>query len=72
MKISFLRIWLATALLASVLPAFSQTPAASTGGESARQTVKPRTLSTANAPHLGDFDQMLERRVIRIYAPYSR
>ncbi len=35
MKISFLRIWLATALLASVLPAFSQTPAASTGGESA-------------------------------------
>lgn len=72
MKISHMRVWLATALLALALPALAQTPATSSGGESARQTVKPRTLSTANAPRLGDFDQMLERRVIRVYVPYSR
>lgn len=72
MNTSSLRIWLATALLALALPAFPQTPAASSAGESTKHTVKPRTLSTANAPRLGDFDQMLERRVIRVYVPYSR
>lgn len=73
MNMSFLRIWLATVLLVLALPALAQTPAAaSSGGESARHAAKPRTLSTANAPRLGDFDQMLERRVIRVYVPYSR
>jgi membrane-bound lytic murein transglycosylase MltF len=31
-----------------------------------------RKLAIANKPWTGDFDQMLERRVIRVYAPYSR
>jgi len=33
---------------------------------------KPRQLSLENRPWKGDFDQMLERRVIRVLAPYSR
>jgi hypothetical protein len=32
----------------------------------------PRKLSIANRPWTGDFDKMLERRVIRVYAPFSR
>ena len=32
----------------------------------------PRKLSIANKPWTGDFDKMLERRVIRVYAPFSR
>jgi membrane-bound lytic murein transglycosylase MltF len=31
-----------------------------------------RKLAIANKTWMGDFDQMLERRVIRVYAPYSR
>jgi membrane-bound lytic murein transglycosylase MltF len=33
---------------------------------------KPRQLTIANKKWTGDFDQMLERRMIRIYAPFSR
>ena len=33
---------------------------------------KPRQLTIANKPWTGDFDQMLERRMIRVYAPFSR
>ena len=33
---------------------------------------KPRQLTIANKPWTGDFDGMLERRWIRVYAPYSR
>jgi len=33
---------------------------------------KPRTLAIANKPWSGDFDKMLERRMIRVFAPYSR
>jgi membrane-bound lytic murein transglycosylase MltF len=31
-----------------------------------------RHLNIATKPFTGDFDQMLERRMIRVYAPYSR
>ena len=31
-----------------------------------------RQLTVANKPWTGDFDKMLERRMIRVYAPYSR
>jgi membrane-bound lytic murein transglycosylase MltF len=34
--------------------------------------VKARQLSLAFKPWTGDFDGMLERRVIRVYVPYSR
>jgi len=33
---------------------------------------KPRQLSLQNEPWTGDFDQMLQRRIIRVLAPYSR
>ena len=33
---------------------------------------KPRQLVIANKPWTGDFDKMLERRIIRVYAPFSR
>ena len=32
----------------------------------------PRKLSIANKAWTGDFDKMLERRMIRVYAPFSR
>jgi membrane-bound lytic murein transglycosylase MltF len=32
----------------------------------------PRKLAIANKPWTGDFDKMLERRMIRVYAPFSR
>ena len=35
-------------------------------------TVAPRKFSLENKPRLGDFDQMLERRAIRVLLPYSR
>src|SRR5262249_49219149 len=33
---------------------------------------KPRQLQIQNKPWTGDFDRMLERRMIRVYAPFSR
>jgi membrane-bound lytic murein transglycosylase MltF len=33
---------------------------------------KPRQLAIANRPWTGDFDRMLERRIVRVYAPFSR
>ncbi|HET9734067.1 MAG TPA: transporter substrate-binding domain-containing protein [Burkholderiales bacterium] len=33
---------------------------------------KPRQLSLANEPWMGDFDAMLERRIVRVLVPYSR
>src|SRR5512134_2157211 len=32
----------------------------------------PRQLSLQNEPWTGDFDKMLERRIIRVLVPYSR
>ena len=36
------------------------------------ESSKPRQLVIANKPWTGDFDKMLERRMIRVYAPFSR
>jgi membrane-bound lytic murein transglycosylase MltF len=44
-------------------PAPSSTPAAST---------QPRALATTSKPWTGDFDRMLERRMIRVLIPFSR
>ena len=33
---------------------------------------KPRRLAIANKPWFGDFQKLLERRMIRVYAPFSR
>ena len=56
------------ALLAS--GAWAQAPAAKPAPESREATA--RRLDVTNKPLFGDFDKMLERRVIRVYAPYSR
>lgn len=40
--------------------------------EEAAAPAKPRQLSLQNDPWTGDFNQMLERRIIRVLAPYSR
>jgi membrane-bound lytic murein transglycosylase MltF len=52
--------------LALSCAAHGQTPAADADAS------KPRQLAIANKPWTGDFDKMLERRVVRVYAPYSR
>jgi membrane-bound lytic murein transglycosylase MltF len=46
--------------------------AAPLGAQEKAAPAKPRQLSLQNEPWRGDFDQMLERRVIRVLAPYSR
>ena len=50
----------------------SQEKAKSASQEKAAAPAKPRQLSLQNEPWTGDFDQMLERRIIRVLAPYSR
>ena len=39
---------------------------------SEKSAAAPRKLAIANKVWKGDFEQMLERRVIRVFAPYSR
>ena len=64
---------LAVALLSGAVPASAQpgSPPAATEPRDATGE-KLRQLSIANRPWMGDFDRMLDRRVIRVYAPYSR
>jgi membrane-bound lytic murein transglycosylase MltF len=50
-------------VLSQAVPA-SASPAPATG--------HPRQLAINNKPWTGDFDKMLERRMIRVYAPFSR
>jgi membrane-bound lytic murein transglycosylase MltF len=38
----------------------------------ASEASQPRQLEIANSVWTGDFDKMLERRMIRVYAPFSR
>jgi membrane-bound lytic murein transglycosylase MltF len=54
------------AVLAAALPALAQQPPAAAPVE------KPRQLVLETKPWKGDFDGMLERRVIRMLTPYSR
>jgi hypothetical protein len=58
----------ALAVLTWTMPAFGQSPpaVAPSGAAPLRQ------LTIANKPWTGDFDRVLERRVIRVNAPYSR
>jgi membrane-bound lytic murein transglycosylase MltF len=48
----------------------SATPAQPAGTDAPADV--PRKLSIVNKKWTGDFDRMLERRMIRVYAPYSR
>jgi membrane-bound lytic murein transglycosylase MltF len=54
------------ALAALCSAAFAAPESPGTGDTSTRK------LTLATKPFTGDFDQMLERRMIRVYAPYSR
>ena len=52
----------------------AQVPAGNPAAASSTDTAAdaPRKLTIANKKWTGDFDRMLERRMIRVYAPYSR
>ena len=60
-------------LLLGIATASAQAPAPTTPAAAPASTpVKARQLTVTNKPFTGDFDAMLERRIIRVYAPYSR
>lgn len=42
------------------------------GASVATGSARPRRLTIANRVWTGDFDKMLERRMIRVCAPFSR
>ena len=69
-----LRGWVVLAFLAGAGFAQAQTAPAGTSPAAGKMDVaaEPRRLQIANKPWKGDFDAMLERRMIRIYAPFSR
>ena len=56
-------------LLAAALAAAGSAPGCAAGSKA---DAEARRLSLATKPWKGDFDGMLERRVVRIYVPYSR
>ena len=80
MNSTILRNGVAAALIAFVPLALAQAPAAKQKADGATAAEAPkgvdsgkaRQLVIENKPRLGDFDSMLERRLIRVYAPYSR
>jgi membrane-bound lytic murein transglycosylase MltF len=56
--------------LATLLVAFSGV--APVAAQDKAAPAAPRQLSLANEPWAGDFDGMLERRIVRVLVPYSR
>ncbi|WP_454751607.1 transglycosylase SLT domain-containing protein [Cupriavidus necator] len=64
-----------TYAVAQQKPAPASAPAAAPAAKAAAGTAAPaapRGLSLANKPRTGDFDTMLNSRVIRVLVPYSR
>ena len=72
MTTAMLRSLIACTLLAFSQPALAQAAKSSPANEQVMPATKLKQLHTSSAVRLGDFDQMLERRMIRVYAPYSR
>ncbi|HET9701708.1 MAG TPA: transporter substrate-binding domain-containing protein, partial [Burkholderiales bacterium] len=60
------------AVLAAALLLIAPLSLAETAKAAAAPATQPRQLSTESKPWKGDFDQMVERRVIRVLVPYSR
>jgi membrane-bound lytic murein transglycosylase MltF len=60
-----------SALAAAAIGVGIQTASAATPTDAA-PPASPRRLAIANKVWTGDFDRMLERRMIRVYAPFSR
>lgn len=52
--------------------AASAPKAAASAAPAEKPLARPRQLSLANKPWQGDFDAMVERRMIRVLVPYSR
>lgn len=61
----------ALALASTAMAQHPVSPAAAPHG-AAGNVAKTRQLTIANKPWTGDFDGMLERRLVRVYLPYSR
>jgi ABC-type amino acid transport substrate-binding protein len=60
-------------LLLGIATANAQAPAAAAAPAHTAATADiARRLAMTNKPFTGDFNAMLERRIIRVYAPYSR
>jgi membrane-bound lytic murein transglycosylase MltF len=76
MYMNIIRRFLGIAVIAVATLVFGQQPGAPSVAAKASATendaAATRALSVANKPWTGDFDRMLERRMIRAYAPYSR
>src|SRR6185295_1272103 len=71
------RVWVAAfihpiLLCACLAVAQTPAPAAKDAAAAEKAAAAARQLSLANKKWTGDFDKMLERRMIRVYAPYSR
>jgi membrane-bound lytic murein transglycosylase MltF len=58
--------------LVFLLNLFLGTAAATAQTGPSSQPEPPRKLAIANKPWTGDFDKLLERRMIRVYSPFSR
>jgi membrane-bound lytic murein transglycosylase MltF len=52
--------------------ALAQTPPSAASSTSTPGAGKPRQLTINNKIWTGDFDKLLERRMLRVYAPFSR
>ena len=58
---------------AACVAVLALTAGSATGSEEAATGAKPpRQLTIANKPWTGDFDRLVERRMIRVLVPYSR
>src|SRR5436305_14686254 len=53
-------------------PVAAQRSPAASAPEVTTPAAKLRQLSVAEKPWIGDFDRMVERRMIRVLVPYSR
>jgi len=62
----------AAALAAANLCAADAAAQGNAAGEKPAAAAKPRQLSLENERWTGDFDGMLERRIVRVLVPYSR
>jgi membrane-bound lytic murein transglycosylase MltF len=65
-------VCLPVALIAAITCQLVLAQAPQGGASATPGTAKPRQLTIHNKEWTGDFDKLLERRMIRVYAPFSR
>ena len=66
------RFVIATLAVLVTGPVFAQRSSAAPAPEASPSAAKARQLSLAEKPWIGDFDRMVERRMIRVDAPLNR